>query len=458
MHLKHIFLLAATVASVAAQEPKNVFAHFIVGNAAAMTHDEWESDIRLAKAAHIDGFALNIAPQDSYTDNVLRTAYDAATAVGDFTLFLSFDYLSGGPWPIDRVIQTINSYKDSPAQFRYQNKPLVSTFEGVNNIYDWESIKAASGCFFVPSWSSLGPHGHENVMNIIDGAFSWDAWPEGAQSKSTNADEAYLALLGDKPYMMPISPWFYTDLPQWGKNWLWRGDDLWHERWQQVIQLQPAMVQIITWNDYGEAHYIGPIHESGIPEGAAKYVIGSPHDAWRALLPAYIDSYKSNNATNPGKQTAQRISADSGYKPTNGDGDQELPKGPKLVDTITYWYRLNPSTAGSAGGTTGNNPSQGQPKLHPAMVSQDRVFMSILVGERSEITVQIGTSAPTILQANTAGINHFSVPFDDQKGAVKITVWRNGHPVVGTTGPEITDECVEGKINWNAYVGSSLDD
>lgn len=32
--------------------------------------------------------------------------------------------------------------------------------------------------------------------------------------------------------MMPISPWFFTNLPGYDKNWLWRrGDMLWYDRW-----------------------------------------------------------------------------------------------------------------------------------------------------------------------------------------------------------------------------------
>jgi hypothetical protein len=44
------------------------------------------------------------------------------------------------------------------------------------------------------------------------------------------------------PYMMPVSPWFYTNLPGYGKNWLWRGDDLWYDRWEEVIFLEPERV------------------------------------------------------------------------------------------------------------------------------------------------------------------------------------------------------------------------
>lgn len=44
--------------------------------------------------------------------------------------------------------------------------------------------------------------------------------------------------------MMPVSPWFYTNLPEYNKNWLWRGDDLWHIRWQQVLDIQPNFVEV----------------------------------------------------------------------------------------------------------------------------------------------------------------------------------------------------------------------
>ncbi|KAL2372768.1 hypothetical protein RJ035_000803 [Blastomyces gilchristii] len=440
MQLKSIFLLTTAAAFVAAQEPKEVFAHFIVGNAAGMTHDEWVSDINLAKAALIDGFALNIGVQDPYTDEVLKKAYSAAAAVGDFTLFLSFDYLSGGPWPVDRVVQTINKYKKEPAQFKYKDMPLVSTFEGVNNVHDWDLIKPATGCFFMPSWTSLGLHGHESVMEVIDGVFSWDAWPVGAQSKSTHTDEEYMSLLGNKPYMMPVSPWFYTNLPQWGKNWLWRGDDLWHDRWQQVIQLQPAMVQVISWNDYGESHYIGPIYKAGIPTGAAEYVVQNPHDDWRTLLPVYINLYKSNSAGNSREEPAQ---SPNDPKPTP-------------MDIITYWYRLNPSSSGSSGGTTGNNPSFGQKALDPGLVSEDKVFTTVFAAEPSVITIEVGQSSPTTYQAKRAGINHFNAPFNGHTGAVLITIWRNENKVLSTTGPEITDAGAHGRVNWNAYVGSSL--
>ncbi|PYI12183.1 glycoside hydrolase [Aspergillus sclerotiicarbonarius CBS 121057] len=418
---------------IARTGPQVVFAHFIVGNAAAMTPEQWESDIRDAREAHIDGFALNIAPQDSYTDDVLDKAYSAAESVGNFSLFLSFDYGSGGPWPADRVISTINAYRNRSAQYNYHGKPLVSTFVGSGNADDWPYIKQFADCFFMPSWSDLGPAGTRAYLDTIDGAFSWDAWPVGAQNKNVTSDREWMHALSGKPYMMPVSPWFYVNLPQWNKNWLWRGDDLWHTRWEQVMNLQPAFVQIISWNDYGEAHYIGPIYDAGMPDGSSSYVSDHPHDAWRALLPHYIAAYRGQNPTDQ-------------YQPTHN-----LP----VADKIVYWYRLNPSHAGSANGTTGNNPAMGQEEMMPGQVAQDRIFVSAAVEDASEIFVQIGYSPPTVLQASGPGINHFSVPFNGQTGPVRIVMMRNYREVAAAVGPAITDECKDGNVNWNAYVGSS---
>ncbi|KAL4870208.1 hypothetical protein BDV12DRAFT_63267 [Aspergillus spectabilis] len=437
------FAHTASHAPDISSEPLSVFAHFLVGIAGSMSPAEWEHDIIEAQKAHIDGFALNIAPQDDYTDRVLQTAYDAAEKVGDFSLFLSFDYESGGPWPPDRVVTTIDAYKNRSAQYRYEGKPLVSTFEGAESSGDWAYIRDATGCIFIPSWTSLAPSGLHTVHDVIDGIFSWDAWPVGAQEKDTSSDEAWIDALSDKPYMMAVSPWFYTNLPQWNKNWLWRGDDLWHYRWHQVIDLQPALVQILSWNDYGETHYIGPIYDSGIPDGAERYVKGCPHDAWRALLPYYIDAYRRRN----GKHRRSRLGS---------CGTEYAHKYPiSYTNRIVYWYRLNPSSSGSAGGTTGNNLNMGQPELKPGQVSQDRVFVSVLVTESSQVHVRIGHATPTIFLAKELGVHHYSVPFNGQSGPVRFSIVRHGREIESTTGPAITEQCPNGVVNWNAFVGSS---
>lgn len=126
-------------------------------------------------------------------------------------------------------------------------------------------------------------------------------------------------------------------------------------------------------------------------------------------------------------------------------------------DKITYWYRPNPSSSGSSGGTTGNNPAQGQQTLPPSTVSEDKVFFTVLVQQPSDVTAQIGNGSVSKFRATTVGLNHFSMAMNNQTGAVKVAILRNGQQIVSTTGPEITDSCTNGKVNWNAVVGSSDD-
>ncbi|KAK4149895.1 glycoside hydrolase [Chaetomidium leptoderma] len=240
---------------------KAVFAHFMVGNTGLYTVADWEDDISKAAATHIDGFVLNMAAGEATNGASLANAFTAANNLGSsFRLLFSFDYAGNGLWDKQDVVALISQYSSNPAYYRRGSQPLVSTFEGPAASGDWPSIKTATGCFFIPSWSSLGA-APAWAKGTADGLFSWAAWPEGPNSMSTFTDHSYLDALGGAPYMMGVSPWFYTNMPGYRKNWLWRGDSLWFDRWVHVMHLQPEYVQIISWNDYGESHHIGPLRD-----------------------------------------------------------------------------------------------------------------------------------------------------------------------------------------------------
>lgn len=149
-------------------------------------------------------------------------AFVAAETKG-FQLFLSFDYAGNGAWPATKVVGYILLYSGSSAYYHYGGGPFVSTFEGPDNADDWKQIKATTGCFFVPDWSSLGAKpALQQADGVADGLFNWAAWPWGPQDMDTYIDASYTEYLNGKPYMMPVSPWFYTNLPGYDKNWLWR--------------------------------------------------------------------------------------------------------------------------------------------------------------------------------------------------------------------------------------------
>lgn len=81
---------------------------------------------------------------------------------------------------------------------------------------------------------------------------AWDAWSKDTSQKTTDSDKAWRDVLEGKPYMMAVSPWFYTNLPS--KNWLWKGDSLWYTRWEEVLSFNPEYVEVSTLDEVSHKH------------------------------------------------------------------------------------------------------------------------------------------------------------------------------------------------------------
>lgn len=249
-------------------------------------------------------------------------------------------------------------------------------------------------------------------------------WPDGPVDKNTDNDLAWqsFANSGGKSYMMGISPWFYTDLPQFGKAWVWRGDNMWYDRWQQALDVKPRFIEIVTWNDYGESHYISPTDEASIVDGAQRYVDDMPHEGWLQTLPYQIAAYK--NAS-----------------PTVASGSEK----------IVYWYRKSPAAAGSTDATGNNCPSSVnaggyQTCYSPSQILEDEVFAVVLASQSGTATINIGDSSSSY-NVN-AGINSISKPFNGATGTVSVSMGS-----ISGSGVEITSSPSDGVANFNAWVG-----
>lgn len=174
-----------------------VFAHLIIGNTYNYSQQDFLDSITTAHAAGIDGFALNIALPANFssTDQSLSEVYAAAEQFdNDFYLFLSFDYGVVPNWDPQTIISYISTYSNSSAQFMYESKPFVSTFEGWQHASDWENIKDQTGCFFIPDYSSQGAAAAAALPNV-DGLLSWDAWPNYTADVPTTDQEVILTLM-----------------------------------------------------------------------------------------------------------------------------------------------------------------------------------------------------------------------------------------------------------------------
>ncbi|KAK3991566.1 glycoside hydrolase [Cladorrhinum sp. PSN332] len=400
------------------ENDRKVFAHYMVGLTSHQMVEQWAHDVKTAQEAGVDGFALNIGPSDVWTEAQLAHAYREAEQAGDFYVFLSFD-MTAGSWTVEQVVNLINQYKESPAQMLVDGKPLVSTFEGPDWAENWEAVREQTeGIFLMPDWSSLGPYGVAEKLDMIDGAFSWDAWPKPGQFQMTaNEDEVYKHCLPDKKYMMGVSPYFYTNLPQFNKNWYSSSESLWYDRWQQVIDVLPDFVQIITWNDFGESSYICDTAPAQVVEGAERYVNRCSHAAFRAVLPYFIAAYKA------------------------GTREVEIP----VPDTAIAWYRTTPASAGLESGTT-----WGQGGTLPASNgARDVISVLALCKAPSTVTVAISGRWATFDTRPNVAVSYFEMPFDSKiSGAVTIAM--NG---LTTEGPPILNEpTTQDEIHFNSVV------
>ncbi|KAF9042148.1 glycosyl hydrolase family 71-domain-containing protein [Panaeolus papilionaceus] len=447
---------ALVAACLAAQQAsaKAVFAHFMIGNTGSYSVSDFIYDMQLAQQAAIDGFALNMAYGDSSNDHSIPLAFQAANQVG-FKLFFSFDYAGNGAWPASTVQSMIQTWSSQGSYFRHSTgQPLVSTFEGPGNAGDWHNIKAATNAFFIPDWSSLGAMNAIAQSNgVADGLFNWGAWPDGTATTNWDLDASYLIFLSQakKPtYMAPISPWFFTNMPGYNKNWLWQGGLLWFQRWERLSALsvigqdqwpnQPEYLQIISWNDYGESHYIGPLNDKAYlafdrnyGNAPFNYVLGHPHDGWRQMLPFMITMWKTGTAV-------------------------------VTQEVVTAWYRLTPGTACGSGGTTGNTASQGQSETSPQTLSPDKVYVAALLTRLSYARVTIGgrvfnvnwESLPSYSTTESVGIYYGSVDTQGATGTVKVEIVDTNQGTVGTlNGQSIQASCPNVVVNWNAWVGST---
>lgn len=183
--------------------------------------------------------------------------------------------------------------------------------------------------------------------------------------------------------------------------------------------------RIVTWNDFGESMYVGPVRfGSEIASGAEVYVDGQSHESWLDFLPYYIATYKGH--------------------PFDITRDQ-----------MQYWYRTHPAAAGSTCGVVGNNADQGQQELSPNAVLQDGLFFSALLTSPAQVHVQIGNNPVTVYNGNS-GINHWSQPFNGQTGAPKFSVVRGGSTTGSGIGKVITASTTlaNGCSNYNPWVGS----
>jgi hypothetical protein len=128
---------------------------------------DYDDDMRRAKDAGIDAFALNIGT-DSNVDQQLGYAYQSAANNG-MKVFISFDFNWFKPGNDAATVgRMIAQYGSQPGQLIVDNRIFASTFAGDG--LDVNAVKSAAGSdvFFVPNF-----HPEQSSAGSVDGAFNW---------------------------------------------------------------------------------------------------------------------------------------------------------------------------------------------------------------------------------------------------------------------------------------------
>ncbi|CDO69094.1 Glycoside Hydrolase Family 71 protein [Trametes cinnabarina] len=419
-----------TGASGNATQTPAVFAHVIVGNTYNYTVSNWSkghpytsracisptksfTDISLAASKGIDAFALNVGA-DSWEPSQVANAYAAAglynanrpqpdavgangtnnsaAALNPFKLFLSFDM---GSLPCAnasdaRLLQTY--IKTLNAGWSAAVKPANASLPSV---------------WFVPSFF-VDPSTFSG-LSVIDGAFHWNsAWPMGNYNVTFAPDLSYINALGNKTYMASVAPWFFTHYGpnSYNKNFIYRGDDwLFAQRWEMLVQnrTRVPLAQVLTWNDFGESHYLGPV--AGVQPQSQAWVDGFDHQPWLDLMQHYVAAYKTGS-----------------YPPVAKDRPIHLPNDP--ADTLI--------------GTRAQ--------------TQDYLWAVALLTAPANVTLSCGSSSQTTRVP--AGLSKLKLRLSADC-AVKALVTRNATAALAFSPAGFSFTTRPRSYNYNAFVAAS---
>ncbi|GEM09686.1 glucan endo-1,3-alpha-glucosidase, glycoside hydrolase family 71 protein [Rhodotorula toruloides] len=273
---------------------------------------------------------------------------------------------------------------------------------------------------FVPDW---------NDVNLVPqnkwggGAMSWAAWGDKGRTTAmtTASDQAYIAAASkaNLAYLAPVAAFFFVHVAASNNYVLNSNDFLLPKHYADLIALSPgpAYVELLSWNDFGESHYLGPIRSSaGVPSGATAYA-DAKHDHLPML---WLSTYYN-------------VWFKSGSPP------------PISTECVVWWYRPHPAKASTSG----------DPLSAPqyAGTLDDKLFAAVFIPQGSKAKKLVFTAGG---QAHTAqdveeGVNLVSVAFQAGKTSLSL-VDGSGKQVLAGSGADIVATPRTFDFNFRSYI------
>ncbi|KAI1751916.1 glycoside hydrolase family 71 protein [Xylaria castorea] len=437
--LKSALALLAASASLlgTAAEAKLVFAHYLVGGIDPNSNHA-QLDIQQAVAAGFDAFALNIGqPNADWLKSAVKQLFDYADSRNDFKLFLSFDFYQTGD--INAHAGLYTQYANRPSYLRYgsKNLPVVSSYSGASIGVDaWRNFKTANNVYLAPNLESDSNYYSQpatffqNWGSVVDGVFSWETnWPDVSDTpggKVSSARDAAVKQAADsagKTYIMGLSSLQYKHCC--GDSWYRNGETTLLERMNQILQLKPEFTEVITWNDAGESHYVGPSWPETVGSDILQYgdTDKIPHTGWQPLITSFIKAFKAG------------ASSTSAMVPANG-----------ASFAGAMWYRgILKSCL--------NNGGDGTPRGSGG-ASDTVVYAVVLPANSKGFQVRVTSGGQVLVtQSVAAGLNYNTIA-GLKKGSQLLELLDGSGRVVAKAASkvDVSDQPTNGFCNFNYYV------
>lgn len=211
--------------------------------------------------------------------------------------------------------------------------------------------------------------------------------------------------------MAAVSPWFSTHFAD--KNRVYDSGTLLIDRWNMLLsdRVHADLVEVLTWNDYGESSYIGRLHASVpnlYPAGSEGWVANHFHGGFLELNKVYAEAWKRH-------ETGPVIKVMNVFRKENrSDASTQR-------NMIIYWYRRRSKAALC---------SDALPIPTGAELQSDLIFAVALLKSPARFTVsQAGATNETRAQP---GMTLLTIPLGVGQPTFKVEI--DGEPSFGGQG------------------------
>lgn len=423
--LQLIAAAARPLAGPSTEGRKLAFAHYMTGQCTRrrnQTVQDWKEDIRDAIAYEIDGWQFNFGQfEGRFKANVERFVQalgEMEAEAADFLFFPSFDCNKGRKPNYEEILAWFSAYYHHPNHFRLDGLPLLTVWQArhVGNEYFTDVKKrlqsAGMPISFIP-W--LATQANRIQMNRLfsdwtsmDGFFPWI--PEKPAEEAVRYNEIAAALC--RQYGKTLLAGQGYNMLQINKAPVYVNK---HAAEAITTQMMPLLdgrladcrlLNVATWNDFGEDHHITPQPPYG-PQGGKHPVWG--HIGYATVLRYYLDWWKS------------------GIKPM-------LKK-----DTLAFFHLLQLASEGT--------PPFPYVEYQPDK-AEDVVHLTAMLSAPGTVMIRSGSRAPVYFEA-PAGVSHWRA--SAASGEQVFSLSRGGNEILRKVSSKLIASPPDGPWSWSHY-------